>query len=85
MPDNMSLRILIEKFLNLFMPPIVIKGARTIQNKLKKEDRGSLGYRYMEYAPEGWKTQLANDQNKGWSVDSVVEAERVKWEALILI
>jgi putative methyltransferase (TIGR04325 family) len=52
-----------------------------IQNKLKKEDKGSLGYRYMEYAPEGWKTQLANDQNKGWSVDSVVEAESVKWEA----
>ena len=77
----MSTRSLIEKYLNLFIPPIVIKGVRTIKNILKKEDMGSLGYRYMEYAPEGWKTQLANDQNKGWSVDSVVEAESVKWEA----
>jgi putative methyltransferase (TIGR04325 family) len=71
----------IENILNLVIPPIIVKGARTIQNLLKKQDLQSLGFHRLEYAPNGWQTKLDDSQNKGWSVDSVVNTEKAKWDA----
>ncbi len=69
----MSTRSLIEKYLNLFIPPIVIKVLRAVQNLIRQP--------VLEYAPDGWQTRLVKYQNQGWSVDSVVNNERVKWNA----
>jgi len=71
----------IENILNLVIPPIIVKGARTILDLLKKQDLQSLGFHRLEYAPDGWQTKLDDSQNKGWSVDSVVNIEKAKWDA----
>jgi putative methyltransferase (TIGR04325 family) len=77
----MSMLTRIEKILKLFIPPIAIKGARAVQDIFTKPDLNSLGFHYLEYAPDGWETRLNNGQNKGWSVDSVVDTEKKKWDA----
>lgn len=70
----------IESILNLLIPPILIKGVRAVQHLLKKQDLNTLGFHHLEYAPLGWRTPLNNAQNKGWSVDSVVNTEKAKWD-----
>jgi len=40
-----------------------------------------MGFHTLEYAPNGWQTRLNNSQNKGWSVNSVVDTEKEKWDA----
>jgi putative methyltransferase (TIGR04325 family) len=75
----MSILTCIQNILQLFIPPIVIKGARAVKNLFKNPDLYSLGFHYLEYAPNGWQTQLPNGQNIGWSVDSVVDTEKSKW------
>jgi hypothetical protein len=77
----MSIPTRIENILKLFIPPIVIKGARFVQNLLQKPDLYSRGFHTLEYAPNGWQTQLNSNRNKGWSVDSVVNTEKAKWDA----
>lgn len=72
----MSTMIRIKKIIELIVPPILIKGARVIFNLFYKP--------ILEYTPDGWQTQLTNDKNKGWSVDSVVNNERAKWNAFRL-
>ena len=76
----MSIHTHIKSFLELFIPPIVIKGARFIQNLLQKPDLYSMGFHTLEYAPNGWQTQLNNNLNKGWSVNSVIDTEKAKWD-----
>ena len=76
----MSLRTRVENILKLFIPPIMIKGAQTVQNLFQKPDLYSLGFHRLEYAPDGWQTKLKNGQNKGWSVDSVIDTEKAKWD-----
>jgi putative methyltransferase (TIGR04325 family) len=61
----------IKRLAGLFIPPIVIKGAWFVKNILFKTT--------LEYAPEGWQTQLNNSRNKGWNVDSVIDTEKIKW------
>ena len=68
----MSIIALIERIFKLFIPPIVIKFAQAIKNLFQKP--------ILEYAPDGWQTQLNDSQNSGWSVESVIETERAKWE-----
>ena len=63
----------IERIFNLFIPPIVIKCAQAVKNLLQKP--------VLEYAPDGWQTQLNNSKNQGWNVDSVVDNEKTKWDA----
>jgi len=63
----------IGKIIKLLTPPIVIKCAQTVNNLFEKP--------VLEYAPDGWQTQLNPDRNQGWSVDSVVDNEKVKWDA----
>jgi putative methyltransferase (TIGR04325 family) len=76
----MSILTRIDNILKLFIPPIVIKGAHTVQNLFKKPDLYSIGFHHLEYAADGWQTQLNNGQNKGWSVNSVVDTEKDKWD-----
>jgi putative methyltransferase (TIGR04325 family) len=68
----MSIIALIERIFELFIPPIVIKFAQAIKNLFQKP--------ILEYAPDGWQTQLNDSQNSGWSVESVIETERAKWK-----
>ena len=75
----MSIQTRMENILKLFIPPIVIKGARFVQNLFKKPDLHSMGFHTLEYAPNGWQTQLNNNRNKGWSVNSVIDTEKAKW------
>ena len=63
----------IGKIIKLLTPPIVIKCAQTVNYLFKKP--------VLEYAPDGWQTQLNPDRNQGWSVDSVVDNEKAKWDA----
>jgi len=60
------------KILKLFIPPILIKSAQAIKNLFKEP--------LLEYAPDGWQTQLNPDRNQGWNVDSVIDNERAKWD-----
>jgi len=76
----MSVQTRVKRILELFLPPIMIKGARTLQNLFKKPDLHSIGFHYLEYAPDGWQTKLNNSQNRGWSVNSVVDSEKAKWD-----
>jgi putative methyltransferase (TIGR04325 family) len=76
----MSIQTRMENILKLFIPPIVIKGARFVQNLLQKPDLYSMGFHTLEYAPNGWQTQLNNNRNKGWSVNSVIDTEKAKWD-----
>jgi len=69
---NKSSLARLEKMLALFIPPVVFKAAHYIKDIFRKPD--------LEYAPDGWRTRLDNDHNKGWSVGSVVATERAKWE-----
>jgi putative methyltransferase (TIGR04325 family) len=59
--------------MQLFIPPVVFKGAHYIQDIFRKPT--------LEYAPDGWRTQLDAGQNQGWNVDSVVNTEKAKWGA----
>jgi putative methyltransferase (TIGR04325 family) len=68
----MSIIALIERIFELFIPPIVTKFAQAIKNLFRKP--------ILEYAPDAWQTQLNDSQNSGWSVESVIETERAKWE-----
>ncbi len=68
-----STRAVIENILKLLIPPIMIKGVRAVLNKLRKP--------VLEYAPDGWRTKLANGKNQGWNVDSTVNNERAKFDA----
>lgn len=63
----------IGQVLKIFIPPVVFKGAHYIHGLFRKPA--------LEYAPDGWQTPLNDGQNIGWSVDSVVNTERAKWEA----
>jgi putative methyltransferase (TIGR04325 family) len=76
----MSILTRIESILKLFIPPIMIKSAQIIQNIFRKPDLCSLGFHCLKYASNGWQTKLKNGQNKGWSVDSVVDTEKAKWD-----
>jgi putative methyltransferase (TIGR04325 family) len=71
----------INNTLKLFIPPILIKGARFVQDFFKRPDLYSIGFHRLEYAPDGWQTKLKNNQNKGWSVNSVIDIEIAKWDA----
>lgn len=57
-----------REILELFLPPIVFKGLRALRKPI------------LEYAPDGWQTQLPKGQNVGWSVEAVVNSEKAKWE-----
>jgi putative methyltransferase (TIGR04325 family) len=37
----------------------------------------------LVYAPEGWKTKLANQEAAGWNVSNVAAAEEAKWGAFV--
>ena len=63
----------IGQVVKLFIPPVVFKGAHYIQGLFRKPA--------LEYAPDGWQTPLKDGQNIGWSVDSVIETEKAKWDA----
>jgi putative methyltransferase (TIGR04325 family) len=63
---------LIWKIVRLLIPPIIIICAHAIQNTFRKAT--------LEYAPDGWRTPLDDGQNQGWSVDSVVDNEKAKWD-----
>jgi putative methyltransferase (TIGR04325 family) len=76
----MSILTRIESIVKLFIPPILIKGAQTVQNLFQKPDLYTLGFHCLEYAPNGWQTKLNNGQHKGWSVDSVIDTEKAKWD-----
>jgi putative methyltransferase (TIGR04325 family) len=69
-----------ESILKLFIPPILIRGAQTVRNLFQKPDLYSIGFHRLEYAPNGWQTKLKSDQNKGWSVESVINTEKAKWD-----
>lgn len=77
----MSILTRIRSVSKLFIPPIAIKGARSVQRLFGKPDLVSLGFHRLTYAPDGWRTQLTKGPNKGWSVDSVIDTEKSKWEA----
>lgn len=62
----------IKRILKLLIPPIITKGITAIQQSYHKP--------VLEFAPDGWQTQLCNDDNQGWSVDSVVNTETAKWD-----
>ena len=76
----MSILTRLDSILKLFIPPIVINGARTFQNLFKKPNLYSLGFHRLEYTPDGWQTKLKNTQNKGWNVNSVIDTEKAKWD-----
>ena len=76
----MSILPRLDSILKLFIPPIVINGARTFQNLFKKPNLYSLGFHRLEYTPDGWQTKLKNTQNKGWNVNSVIDTEKAKWD-----
>jgi putative methyltransferase (TIGR04325 family) len=61
------------KMLELFIPPVVFKGVHFIQDRFGKPA--------LEYAPDGWQTRLDNSRSQGWNVDSVIDTEKVKWDA----
>ena len=71
-PDGSTLAF-IGQVVKLLIPPVVFKGAHYIRDKFCKPA--------LEYAPDGWCTPLNDGQNIGWSVDSVVNTERAKWDA----
>ena len=54
----------INNTLKLFIPPILIKGARFVKNLFKRPDLYSIGFHRLEYAPDGWQTKLKNNKNK---------------------
>ncbi|MCP4348887.1 MAG: hypothetical protein GY795_25690 [Desulfobacterales bacterium] len=62
----------IKKMLKLFIPPILIKSAQAVKDLFQKP--------VLEYAPDRWQTQLNNDLNQGWNVDSVIDNEKAKWD-----
>ncbi len=72
----MSTIVLIGNFVKLFIPPIAIKCFQAFKNLFQKP--------ILEYTPDGWLTQLNNSQNQGWSVDSVIDTEKAKWNAFRL-
>ncbi len=76
----MTILTRIKSILKLFIPPILIRGAQTVRNLFQKPDLYSIGFHRLEYAPDGWQTKLKNDQNKGWSVESVINTEKAKWD-----
>lgn len=76
----MSILPRLDSILKLFIPPILINGARTFQNLFKKPNLYSLGFHRLEYTPDGWQTKLKNTQNKGWNVNSVIDTEKAKWD-----
>lgn len=76
----MSILTRLDSILKLFIPPILINGARTFQNLFKKPNLYSLGFHRLEYTPDGWQTKLKNTQNKGWNVNSVIDTEKAKWD-----
>ena len=76
----MSILTRLDSILKLFIPPIVINGARTFQNLFKKPNLYSIGFHSLEYTPDGWQTKLKNTQNKGWNVNSVIDTEKAKWD-----
>ena len=55
------------------LPPILLDGLRLVWRRSRKP--------ILEYAPEGRKTVRTNSNSTSWNVDSVVEAERAKWDA----
>lgn len=61
-----------KKLVKELVPPLIISGAKAIRGWNQKP--------YLEYAPNGWQTQLPANGNTGWSVESVVRSERKKWE-----
>ena len=70
---NESSLVRLGKMVKLFIPPVVFKGVRFIQDRFGKPA--------LEYAPDGWQTRLDNGHNQGWNVDSVIETEKAKWNA----
>ena len=62
----------IQKTLKLFIPPIVIKAAQWAKSLYRQP--------LLEYAPDGWQTQLDKDRHQGWNVDSVIDTEKAKWD-----
>jgi len=63
---------LLTNILKLLIPPFIINCAHAIQNSFRKAT--------LEYAPDGWRTPLDDGQSQGWSVDSVVDNEKAKWD-----
>lgn len=61
-----------KNFVKQFVPPIVVSGAKALRDINRKP--------YLEYAPDGWNTRLPETKNRGWSVDSVINSERQKWD-----
>jgi putative methyltransferase (TIGR04325 family) len=57
-----------KSILKLFVPPIVTKCLRALRNPI------------LEYAPDGWRTQLSSSQNQGWSIQAVANHEKAKWD-----
>ena len=73
----------IKRMLRLLLPPILIEGTRSVWYTFRQPLLEHVPNRQplLEYAPDGWQTFEINSQITGWSVESVVDAERTKWEA----
>ena len=63
----------IRNLARLLVPPLL---ARPLARLWPSGERPSL-----EYAPDGWRTLEKIGGTAGWNTESVVEAERAKWEA----
>lgn len=72
----MSPQTRLKRAVKHLLPPLLYKRLRAAQYVIRKP--------ILEYAPDGWQTVLSNGHHAGWSVASVVEAERDKWDTFCL-
>jgi putative methyltransferase (TIGR04325 family) len=64
-----------KRIAKLLLPSIVLEMRRALLISLDTRPP------WMEFAPDGWDTELPPSQQEGWNSERAVETERAKWEA----
>lgn len=71
----MSLTEATKKIVRLLLPPFLFNIIQFVRHRHAKP--------FMEYAPDGWKTELTNVTETGWNVAGVVDSYVDKWDAFV--
>lgn len=67
----------LKKIARRLVPPIGIEAIRWIWPRPHQHINTKPT---LEYAPDGWKTQISRGDDQGWNSDSVANTETAKWE-----
>lgn len=68
----------IKRIAHLVLPPVITQWLAHNPQSLPEPEQAKPR---LEYAPEGFKTTLANSGDTGWNLKGVVDAEQAKWKA----